>query len=119
MPFVLYRRPNAQRAAILDDLLAMVAAQQQGAVSTAIVMLSDLFHNGHQSSYAQKMQGIPIWELKSHARGGAKGGTRVYFYFRRNGDAVIMNAEIKEGNTPSAALLREATLVAVQDTQRS
>lgn len=119
MPFVLYRRPNSPRAAILDDLLAMVADGQQAAVNTAITMLSDLFEQGHQSHYAQKLQGLPIWELKSHARGGAKGGTRVYFYFRKSGDIVIVNAEVKADSTPSAALLKEATLTALQDQQRS
>ncbi|MBB6017071.1 type II toxin-antitoxin system RelE/ParE family toxin [Deinococcus radiopugnans] len=119
MPFVLYRRPNARRAAILDDLLAMADTGQQDAVNTAITMLSDLFEHGHRSSYAQKLQGLPIWELKSHARGGAKGSTRIYFYFRRNGDVVIVNAEIKAGNAPSAPLLREAALTALQDGQRS
>lgn len=119
MPFVLYRRPNAQRAAILDDLLALADGGQQVAVNTAIVMLSDLFTHGHRSSYAQKLQGLPLWELKSHARGGAKGGTRIYFYFRRDGDAVIVNAEVKAGSTPSAALLREAALTAFADQQRS
>lgn len=119
VPFVLYRRPNSPRAAILDDLLAMVANGQQAAVNTAITMLSDLFERGHQSHYAQKLQGLPIWELKSHARGGAKGGTRVYFYFRKSGDIVIVNAEVKADSTPSAALLKEATLTALQDQQRS
>lgn len=119
VPFVLYQRPNAQRAAILDDLLDMVASGQQDAVNTAIVMLRDLFEHAHRSSYAQKLQGLPIWELKSHARGGAKGGTRIYFYFRRNGDQVIVNAEVKEGHTASANRLKEATLAALQDGQRS
>ncbi|MCY1704273.1 hypothetical protein [Deinococcus sp. SL84] len=118
MPFVLYQRLHAQRAAILDDLLEMVAAGQQEAVNTAIRMLTDLYLQGHQSSYAKKLQSLPIWELKSHSRGGSKGGTRIYFYFRTNGDAVIVNAEVKAGDTPSATLLKEATLVAMTDKER-
>lgn len=119
MPFVLYRRPNAARAAILDDLLALAEAGQQAAVNTAITMLRDLFEQGHRSAYARKLQGLPIWELKSHTRGGAKGGTRIYFYFRTNGDQVIVNAEVKAGISPSASLLREATGAAFTDQQRS
>lgn len=106
MPFVLYRRRNGARAAILDDLLALADAGQQEAVNTAIAMLRDLFTQGHRSSYARKLQGLPIWELKSHARGGAKGGTRIYFYFRSDGDQVIVSAEVKTGDAPSAVLLR-------------
>ncbi|CAM3407686.1 Addiction module toxin RelE [Deinococcus saxicola] len=119
MPFVLYRRPNAARAAILDDLLALAEAGQQEAVNTAITMLRDLFEQGHRSSYTRKLQGMPIWELKSHARGGAKGGTRIYLYFRTDGDQVIVNTEVKAGVSPSAALLREATAAAFADDQRS
>lgn len=119
MPFVLYRRPNAARAAILDDLLALADAGQQEAVNTAVTMLRDLFTQGHRSSYARKLQGLPIWELKSHARGGAKGGTRIYFYFRSDGDQVIVNAEIKTDDAPSAGLLREATAAAFADRKRS
>ena len=119
MPFVLYRRPNGARAAILDDLLALAEAGQQEAVNTAIIMLRDLFQQGHRSSYARKLQGLPIWELKSHARGGARGGTRIDFYFRTDGDQVIVNTEIKTGDAPSAALLREATAAAFADHQRS
>lgn len=118
MPFVLYRRPNAAWAAILADLLALAEVGQQEAVNTAITMLRDLFEQGHRSAYARKLQGLPIWELKSHARGGAKGDARMSFSFRMDGDQVIVNAEVKAGVSPSAALLREATSAALTDQQR-
>ena len=114
---LLYIRPNAKRAAIIDDLLSMAAAGQQAAVDAAITMLADLHQNGRDSSFAKKLQGQPVWELKTHARGGIKGGTRVYFYFRGGGAAVIVNAETKKGDTASVALLVEAKRVFNQDNE--
>lgn len=99
-------------------MLTLAEAGQQEAVNTAITMLRDLSQQGHCSAYARKLQGLPIWELNSHARGGAKGGTRTYFYFRTDGDPVIVNTEVKAGMSSSAALLREATRVALTDQQR-
>lgn len=118
MRFVLYQRSNTQRAAILDDLLELASTGKQAAVNMAITMLTDLYAQGHQSSYAQKMKSLPIWELKSRTRGGAKGGIRIYFYFRSNGDIVIVNAEAKPGTNPNVMLLKEATHVAVMDKER-
>lgn len=115
---VLYTRPNAQRPAIIDDLLAMAEAGQQAAVDAAITMLEDLFDHGSTSSFAKKLAGLPIWELKTHARGGAKGGTRVYFYFRSTGEAVIVNAETKTGTQASAIKLKEAVVAAAKEARR-
>lgn len=115
---VLYVRPNAQRPAVIDDLLGLAEEGRQEAVDTAILMLADLYLQGHASAYAKKLKGVPVWELKSHARGGAKGGTRVYFYFRRDGSARIVSAESKPGDAPGPAL-REAIIVAATDHQRS
>ncbi|KEF33978.1 hypothetical protein RDMS_09810 [Deinococcus sp. RL] len=115
---VLYLRPNTQRPAVIDDLLGLAEAGQQEAVDTAILMLTDLYLNGHASAYAKKLKGVPVWELKSHARGGAKGGMRVYFYFRRDGSAHIVSAESKPGDAPGPAF-REAVAVAATDHQRS
>lgn len=39
--------------------------------------------------------------------------------FGSDGDQVIVNAEVKTGDTPSAVLLREATAAAFADEQRS
>lgn len=112
---VLYVRPNAQRPAIVDDLLAFAAAGQQRAVDAAVIMLSDLYRAPTASAcgYAKKLQGLPIWELKTHARGGAVGGMRVYFIAAADGRAVVVSAEIKAGDAPGPAL-REAVGVAMR-----
>ena len=113
-PFLLYTRPNDRLAALLDDLLALAGARQQ----QAVLMLADFFVNGQDSRFARKLQGLPIWELKTQARGGAKGGMRVYFYFRSDDSARIVSAESKEGAAPGPAF-REAALAAYADDRRS
>lgn len=112
-PLTLYLRLHAQRSAILDDLLVFADAGQQRAVDAAIAMLQSLYQAETVTDcpYARKLQGLSVWELKTHARGGVVGGTRVYFYLRTQGIPVIVNAEIKEGDAPGSAL-REAILVA-------
>lgn len=110
-PLVLYRRRAALRPAVIEDLLALAEAGQQQAVDAAILMLADFYRHGTESRYVKKLQGLPVWELKTQARGGAKGGMRVYFYFRTDGAAVIVNAESKAGDAPGLAF-REAALVA-------
>lgn len=111
-PLTLYLRLNTQRPAVLDDLLAFAEAGQQRAVDAAVTMLQALYQAEAVTDcpYARKLQGLPIWELKTHTRGGGVGGTRVYFYLRAQGSPVIVNAEIKEGDAPGHAL-REAILV--------
>ncbi len=52
-----------------------------------------------------------MWELKTRSRGGPKGGARVYFAFTGNGEALVINAEVKDGDAPSAAKITEAAAV--------
>jgi hypothetical protein len=108
----LYLRLGDERPALLDDLLAFAEAGQQRAVNAAIAMLTELHRATRviDCSYAHKLQGLPIWELKTHARGGSVGGTRIYSYLRPDGTPVVVNAEIKEDDAPGQAL-REAVRV--------
>jgi hypothetical protein len=101
---VLQLRPGSDRAAVLDDLLSWADLGYQDAVDQAIVMLADLHRQGQASSYAKKLQALPIWELKSHARGGRKGGVRVYFFFRPTGEIAVAGAEVKDGSRPGLCL---------------
>ena len=78
-----------------------------------IEMLADLHEHGRDSRYAQKLEGLPLWELKTRSRGGPKGGARVYFAFTSYGDALIINAEVKDSDTPSATKIREALAIVV------
>ena len=110
--FKLYQRPNARLPALLEDLLGFAATGHQRAIDAAIFMLQDLYRAERPSEciFARKLQGLPIWELKPHVRGGIVGGLRIYFYMQNDGRLVLLNAELKEGTSPGHAL-REAVLI--------
>jgi hypothetical protein len=77
------------------------------AISAVIMMVADFHEHELESRYVRKMQGLPVWELKTQARGGVKGGTRVYFFVFDN-EAIFVNCEVKDGDEPSDGKLKEA-----------
>lgn len=104
MEFRYARHPNrleAEHPRIIEDLL------DQAAVDSMVLMLSDLYTNGLDSRFVKKLKDLPFWELKTRSRGGKKGGARVYFAVV-DGSAVLFNAEVKTGDTPSKHKLEEA-----------
>lgn len=106
-------RLDAKNPRLIEDLLE-IASTNQAAVDAIIKMCEDLHQNGHQCIYAEKLKNLPLWELKTHARGQAKGGARVYFYFL-NGNAVLCNAEDKSGNKPNKRKLDEVAEIMTAD----
>jgi hypothetical protein len=99
-------RLDAKNSRIIEDLQALVAEGKQEAVNTLVLMLKDLHENGQKSRFVRSLKGLAIFELKSAARGGQKGGARVYFFYADNG-AVICNCEVKDDDTASREKLRE------------
>lgn len=109
MPRVLQVHADPQGVSlVVRDLLTMRAAGQRGAITAIIRMVRDLKQRGRDSRYALPLKGTPIWELKTRSRGGAKGGARVYRFWRVDGVAVLCGAEIKEADAASQSLLLEA-----------
>ena len=96
---------------IIEDLLEFSEGNQL-AINAIIEMLHDLFVNDLETRFAKKLKDYPLWELKTRARGGIKGGARVYFFVENN-IAYIVNAEIKTGNEPSELKLEEALEILV------
>ena len=89
-------------------MLAMRQAGQREAVTAIIRMVKDLKQSGRESRYALPLKGLPLWELKTRSRGGEKGGARVYFFWTSDSVPILCGAETKDGDTPSALLLKEA-----------
>jgi hypothetical protein len=111
---LLARRPNRLDAAhprIIEDLLDMLIEDGQMAVDSAIEMLTSLYQEGTQSRFARKLQGLPLWELKTSSRGGVKGGARVYFFVSSFGNAIAVNAEVKIDSSPSQSKVAEALAI--------
>jgi hypothetical protein len=108
--FRLARHPSrldAKHSRIIEDLLELAKARNQEAVNMMIAMLTDFHKQGFESRFVKKLKGLPIWELKSRARGGAKGGSRVYFFVTGEDEVAIINAESKSGDAPSSYKLDE------------
>ena len=114
MVFHLARHPNrlnAPHSIIIENLLEMVSNNQQASVNSIILMLQDFYAQGRDSRYLEKLKTLPICELKTRSRGGQKGGARVYLFLTNNNEAIIVNAEIKTGNTPDPQKLEEIAVV--------
>ncbi len=110
-------RKKRKQSAIIEDLLEMANRGQVEAIRTIILMLTDLHQNPvRDCQFAQKLRALPIWELKSHARGGEKGGARVYFFVLNN-QAVITGAEVKSGVALSNLKIDQALEFLVQLTE--
>lgn len=105
-----HHRPGSERTSIVEDLLELASQNRQDAVDAVIEMLADLITHGLKSRFAKKLSALPIWELKTRSRGRAKGGTRVYFFVHQN-KAHIVNVEVKQGESPDPATLKEALKV--------
>lgn len=118
---VALRQPHRKlhpHSAIIEDLLEIAQRGQIDALRTLILMLTDLHqHPLQECQYAKKLRGLPIWELKSHARGGEKGGARVYFFVHNN-HAFITGAEVKTGTSLSDLKIDEALEFLVQLTEK-
>jgi hypothetical protein len=119
--FLLARRPDrldATHPRIIEDLLELIENNRQDAVDAIITMLEDFHARDMESRFVKKLKGLPVWELKTRARGGPKGGARVDFFLTLNpeteaAEAVIVNAETKDGDTPSDAKLQEVLEIAL------
>jgi hypothetical protein len=106
------QRLEAEQPIIIEDLLQLVADGQQESVNAMIEMLADLHQSDFASRFVKKMTGLPLWELKTRARGGQKGGARIYF-FAKDDLAWIVNCEIKVGDEPSQVKIATALQVAL------
>lgn len=110
-PFALSRLPgrrDARHPRVIENLLAIADFYQPEVVEAFIGMLSDLHRHGRGSRYVRKLRGLPPCELKTRARGGAKGGARIYFAFSATGTAILFNAEVEKGSAPSVDVIAEA-----------
>jgi len=110
-------RLQALHSRLVEDLLELAHGGHQDALDAIIGMLEDLVQQGLKSRYALALKSTPLWELKTRARGGPKGGARVYWFplevaFEDREDtetfAVVVSAEVKAESTPNPFKLAEA-----------
>ena len=94
----------------VQDLIAMRQANQWQALMEISKMIAALKQLGLGCGFTKKMFDSPLYELKTHSRGGQKGGTRVYL-FRSNNNFLICRAECKISNEPDPELLESAAYI--------
>jgi hypothetical protein len=101
-------RPDAKHPLIIEELLNLAEEGKQEAVDTIIQMLEDLHIFGLGSRYIRALKNLPLFELKTTSRGKTKGGCRVYLFLSFEGDAYIVNCEVKEGDQANQQKLKTA-----------
>ena len=98
---------EAKHPPFVQDLIAMHEANQLQALMEIGKMIAALKQLGLKSGFTKKMFDSPLYELKTHSRGGQKGGARAYL-FRSNDNFLICRAECKVSNQPDPELLESA-----------
>ncbi len=66
---------------------------------------------GLECGFTKKLFDSPVYELKSHSRGGQKGGARAYFFRAGLNNFMICHAECKESNQPDQDLLDDTAYI--------
>lgn len=114
--FLLRYRPwhlEARHPLIIEELLEIARAHDPSVIKAMIDMLADLHDRGTDSRFVRKLRGLPLFELKTQARGRSKGGARIYFAFTTAGQALLLGAEVKRDETPSATKIHDALAVLI------
>lgn len=103
-------RSGAQRPQWLEDALELIDNGKKDGVNQIVDMLKELHEDGRGCRYIKSLKGLPLFELKPLARGGHKGGARVYFAFTQHDEALIFNIEVKpqDVDAPDPAKIKQA-----------
>ncbi|WP_353268701.1 hypothetical protein [Gemmatimonas sp.] len=114
------RRLTAEHPLLVEEFLDLAAAGRIEPLGQLIDVVADLTRYGRSSRYLTKLTGLPLFELKPRARGGQKGGCRIYLFFAVHVNeevAGLVNCEVKDGATASTqklAIALEVYLAAKQ-----
>lgn len=113
---------QAKNPPFVQDLLELKRGGYVETISEISKMVAALKEQGNESGFLKKLRGTPISELKSHSRGGQKGGARVYLFEGvRSRDNIqvffLCRAEWKPNDAPNQEMLEDTAyiLAAVKD----
>ncbi len=101
---------DAKHPPLVEDLIEMRRNNQHEAILEIAKMVSALKELGLKCGFTKKLFDSPLYELKTHSRGGQKGGARVYF-FRSNNNFLLCRAECKNSNQPDEELLESTAYI--------
>jgi hypothetical protein len=74
-------------------------------------MVKALKELGLECGFVKKLKGSLLLELRSHSRGGNKGGARVYFFQAPNNTFMLCRAEWKQGIKTDTVLLEDSAYI--------
>ena len=96
---------------LVEDLIHLRRTGHHECIQQIIRMVVDLKTYGTDSRFFKGLGG-PLSELKSRARGGDKGGARVYLFRGLNDTFFLCRAECKHENEADAVLLVDVLEIA-------
>lgn len=102
---------EAKHPLFMQDVIALKVKGNHQAVEEIIKMVKALKELGLECGFVKKLKGSPLLELRSHSRGGNKGGTRVYFFQAPNHTFMLCRAEWKQGNKVNTVLLEDSSYI--------
>jgi hypothetical protein len=104
---------EADQPPFVEDLTELLSKGHQVALDEIVKMVADLKQQGRESRYLKKLEGYPLWELKSRSRGGEKGGARVYLFIGPDTTFFLCHAEYKAESEAAKQLLEDTAYIAV------
>jgi hypothetical protein len=104
---------SAEHPPLVEDLIELLAQGHQEALDTIVKMAADLKQHGRNCRYLKKLEGYPLWELKSRSRGGEKGGAKVYLFIGPDDTFFLCHAEYKAENKAAQQLLEDTAYIAL------
>ena len=98
---------EARNPPFVQDLIDLKRHGYDQAITEISKMIAALKELGLECGFLKKMHSSPIHELKSHSRGGRKGGARAYLFRAPEDMFMICRAEWKSGNDPDEGLMAD------------
>jgi hypothetical protein len=102
---------EAKHPRFMQDVLHLKVKGNHQAVEEIIKMVKALKELGLECGFVKKLKGSPLLELRSHSRGGNKGGARVYFFRAPNNIFMLCRAEWKQGIKADTVLLEDSAYI--------
>ena len=107
---------QAKNPPFVQDLLELKRNGYSKTIGEISKMVAALKEQGNESGFLKKLKGTPISELKSHSRGGQKGGARVYLFegIRARDDIHVFflcRAEWKPGDAANPEMLEDTAYI--------
>jgi hypothetical protein len=102
---------EARYPPFMKDVLDLKLKGNHQAVEEIIKMVRALKELGLDCGFVKKLKGSPLLELRTHSRGGNKGGVRVYFFQAPNNTFMLCRAEWKQGSKANQTLLEDSAYI--------